>query len=281
MTIRLNPRWLLISALFFSLQLCRAQVQVPPTLSFDLGSSNAPGTRLWDVGGSYNLNLLVDQRSGIEVPVQLSFTLVQDASGKLSTVSNDFQSLVISDNSLFAITPQISGKVTGSGGFARVHFAIHFSGSGNLAAHNDVPVEGSLTVDAETDPSTNQLTSVKCKFSASFSGFSSLKGPTQFATDLPPGIDGSWNLTLQLVALGKVNGTGTINTPSRSLGLGLSGAFKGGTFKIKARGANDVQDAQDGTGCTATILLSPPFDSLVLNGKFLGQKLSISTQPPE
>ena len=281
MTIRLNPRWLLISALIFSLQLCRAQVQVPPTLSFDLGSSNAPGTQLWDVGGSYSVNLLVDERSGLEVPVQISFTLIQDANGKLSTVSNDFQSLVISDNSLFAITSQISGKVTGSGGFARVHFTIHFTGSGNLAAHNDVPVEGSLTVDAEPDASTGQLVGVKSKFSAGFSGFSSLRGTTQFAAGLPPGIDGSWNLTLQLVALGKVSGTGTINTPSRSLGLDLSGAFKGGIFKVKARGANDVQDAQDGTGSSATIFLSPPFDSIVLNGKFLGQKLSISTQPPE
>jgi hypothetical protein len=274
MTIRLNPRWLLISALIFSLQLCRGQVLVPPTISFDLGPSVAPQSALWDVGGFYSLNLLVDERSGLEVPVQLTFNLIQDANGKLSAVSNDFQSLIISDTSLFAITSQISGKVTGGGGFARVHFTIRFSGSGNLAAHNDVPVNGFLTVDAETDPSTNLLFDVKSKFSANFSGFSSLKGTTQFTTDLPPGIDGSWNLTLQLVALGKLSGTGTINTPSRSLGLDLSGAFKGGTFKVKARGANDVQDAQDGTGSTATILLADPFDSLVLNGKLLGQKVS-------
>jgi hypothetical protein len=61
------------------------------------------------------------------------------------------------------------------------------------------------------------------------------------------------------------------------LGLDLNGAFKGGIFKIKAKGANNVQDAQDGTGSSATIFLTTSFDSLVLNGKFLGQKLSIST----
>jgi hypothetical protein len=278
MTIRLNPRWLLVSALLFSLQFSRAQVQVPPTLSFDLGTTDAPGTELWDIGGSYNLNLLVEQRNGIEVPIQLSFNLIQDANGKLSTISNDFQSLSISDNSVFAIVPRISGKVTGSAGIARVHFTVQFSGSGTVAGINDVPVNGSLTVDAETDASTGQLVGVKVsKFSANVTGFSGLHGQAQFAVDLPPGVDGSWNLTLQLVALSKVVGTGTINTPSRSLGLDLNGAFKGGIFKIKAKGANNVQDAQDGTGSSATIFLTTSFDSLVLNGKFLGQKLSIST----
>ena len=33
MTIRLNPRWLLISVLLFSLQFCRAQTEIPPYVS--------------------------------------------------------------------------------------------------------------------------------------------------------------------------------------------------------------------------------------------------------
>ena len=206
MTIRLNPRWLLISALMFSLQFCRAQVQVPANLSFNLGTTDAPpASQLWDVGGSYGLSLLVVQKSGIEVPVQISFNLIQAANGKLSTVSNDFgQGLDISDNSFFAITPSISGKVTGVGGIARVHFTVRFNGNGTLAGHPDVPVSGSLTVDAETDSNSGQLVGVKVsKFSASFPGFSTLKGQAQFGSDLPPGVDGSWNLTLQLVALAK------------------------------------------------------------------------------
>jgi hypothetical protein len=282
MTIRLNPRWLLVSALMLSLQFCRAQVEVPSNLSFDLGTTDAPPTsQLWDVGGSYSVSLLVEQKSGIEVPIILTFNLIQAANGKLSTVSNDFgQGLDVSSNSFFAITPSISGKVTGAGGIARVHFTVRFKGIGTLAGHPNVPVSGSLTIDAETDASSDQLVGVKVsKFSAGFSGFSSIKGTTLFASDLPPGVDGSWNLSLQLVALGKVTGTGIITTPSRTLGLDMNGAFKGGIFKIKAKGATDVQDTQSGVGSTANIILTTAFDSITLNGKILGQKLSFSTAP--
>jgi hypothetical protein len=212
----------------------------------------------------------------------LSFNLIQYSNGMLSGAPNDFQGLTLSDSSFFVITSRINGKVTGFGGVARVHFTVRFSGSGTLAGHEGVPVTGSLTVDAETDPSTDQLVGVKfSKFSANFMGFSSLNGQVDFSSALPPGIDGSWNLNLQLVALGKVSGTGTIVTPSRVLGLDLTGAFKGGMFKIKAKGANDVPDALDGTGSSATIFLQSPFDSLGLNGKLLGQKISFSTLPPD
>lgn len=284
MTIRFNPRWLLVSALMFSLQFCRAQVQFPSTLSFNMGPAVAQETQLWDFGGSYSLSLLVEERNGIEVPIVLTFNLIQSANGKLSTVSNDFgQGLDISDNSFFAITPRISGRVTGVGGIARAHFTVRFSGSGTLAGHPDtVPVSGSLTVDAEADGSTNQLIGVKMsKFSASFSSFGSLKGQVRdFSAELPPGVDGSWNLTLQAVALNKVVGTGIIHTPSRSLGLDLSGTFKNDIFKIKAKGANDVQDTQSGSGSSATMILTSEFNSLTLNGKILGQKIVFSEVPP-
>ena len=277
MTIRLNPRWLLVSTLMFSLQFCRAQVQVPSSISFDLGPNVSADSALWDVSGSYSLDLVVHQRSGIDVPIQLSFSLIQDASGKLTTVSNDIQGLTINGNSFFTITPQVSGKVTGIGGVARVHFTVRFRGSGNVGGVNDVPISGSLSVDSETDAESDQLIGVKSKFSASLSGFSSLNGQVDFSSALPPGIDGSWNLTLQIVALSKIGGTATIDTHSRTLGFDLSGKFKAGTFKIKAMGANDVQDAQNGSGSSATILLSDPFDSITsFTGKILGQKMSFS-----
>ena len=57
----------------------------------------------------------------------------------------------------------------------------------------------------------------------------------------------------------------------------MSGAFKNDIFKIKAKGANDVQDTQSGIGSSATIFLTTAFDSITLNGKFLGQKLSFSS----
>jgi hypothetical protein len=272
MTIRLNPRWLLISALLFSLQFCRAQVEVPPTISFDLGDSNAPETQLWDLNGSYALNLEVVGRNGASVPVQLTFVLLQDPKGKLSSTEG-FQGLTFNDdvNSSFGVTVKITGKVTGSAGTARAHFVIHFAGSGSLGGQS-TDVNGSVTVDAFTDTSTGELVGAKSsKFSAQFPGLNSISGKADFAMPLPT--DGSWNLTLRLVGVTKLTGTGIITTPSRNLGLDLAGKFKSGLTKVKAKGAGDVPDASNGTGTSATIILPDTFDTIQFDGKVLGQKM--------
>jgi hypothetical protein len=281
MTIRLNPRWLLISTLLFSLQLGRAQV-LPGTLSFDLGSSNAADTKLWDVGGNYQVNLLLQERHAV-LPIQLAFTLVQDSAGKLTSPVDDVGSVVLSDNdSVLAILYRVTGKVSGSGGIARVHFSIRMSGSGTLAGQNVDSFTGSFSVDAETDPTTLQLMGSKSsKFSGNFPGLSSVKGKAELVTDLPQGDDGSWNLSMQLVALSKLTGTGVITTPHRNMGLDLSGSTKNGVFKVKARGANDVPNTTSGIGSSATFLLADPFDSIVVKGKLLGQKVSFSSQQQE
>lgn len=279
MTIRLNPRWLLISALLFSLQFVRAQVVVPGTISFDLGGTNAGAdTRLWDISGPYQLNLMLLERNGIQVPLTLGFTLVQDADGKLSSPVGDTGTVVISDNdSVFATAYKITGKVTGSAGTARVHFSIRMSGTGTLAGQENVPIDATFSLDAETDTSTgtNELFNTKSsKFSASFKNVSSVRGIAAVETPLPAGVDGSWNLTMKFVALSRLTGTAVIQTSSRNMGLDLSGSFKKSTFKIKAKGALDVPNTTSGLGSSASILLTPTFDSIQLKGKLLGQKLS-------
>src|ERR1700743_3804655 len=282
MTIRLNPRWLLISALLFSLQLCRAQV-VPPTISFDLGPSNSPESQLWDVGGAYTVELVVTEKNGVQVPVEISFNLVQDANGKLSSPTNDIQGVVINNNSVFLVTPKITAKGTGSGGAARVHFTVKVHGSGQLGGNNVNSFNASLTVDAEADAANGTLLvgNKSSKFSASFPGQGSLHGTADFSTPLAPGVDGHWNLTLQLVAISKVTGTGIITTQNRAMGLEVNGNVKNGQFKLTAKGTPNVQDTVTGVGSSATILMSSPFDTITLKGKILGQKLLFSfTQPP-
>jgi|GEM_PF-3047423 len=282
MTIRLNPRWLLLPALLFSLQFCRAQIVVPPSISFDLGGTNSPASQLWDLNGSYVLNFTVEQPNGTAVPVQLSFTLIQSPSGKLSNPTNEFgDTLTISDSTL-AIFPHITGKVTGSDGTARVHLIVRFTGSGTLAGRNVNSFSGQFTIDAETAAATDspdgipELVGIKpSNFSASFPGLANFKGQVpDFVAPLLPGVDGTWNLTLDMVALNKVTGTATATTPSEVLGFDLGGAFKGGIFDVKAKGVNGVPGAVNGTGSSAIILLPPDFSSITLNGKILGQKLS-------
>jgi hypothetical protein len=280
MTIRFNARWLLVPVLLFSLQFCRAQVVLPSTLSFDLGSSNAPDTQLWDLSGNYQLDVTVVNKSGSATEMRLAFVLQQDARGKLSNPTNEnFGELDLGDNSYFAVAPHITGKVTGSGGIAMIHFTIRFNGNGILAGQQVNAFSGTLTVDAETDPTTGLLTGTKvCKFSANFPGLKTISGVIpNFTTLMPQGANATWNLSLQLAGLKRLVGTGIVTTPSRALGLDLSGTLKSGTATVRAIGANNVANTSiGGPGLSATIQSIDPFDSIFFKGKLLGQKLIFS-----
>jgi hypothetical protein len=281
MTIRLNPRWLLVSALLLSLQFCRAQIVVPPTLSFDLGTSNSPESALWDLNGSYVVDLQVAGRNGLAANVEIGFTLIQSPSGALSTTTNELSNVSVvfnGDNqSAFAGIGKITGKVTGFGGIARAHFTVRFIGAGSLGGQN-TDINGSFTVDADTDPSTGKLTGTKLSnFSANFPGLNSISGKAEFETDLPS--DGTWNLTLNMVGINKITGSGVIATPLQSLGIDLAGKFKNGLFVIKTKGGTDVPNTVSGVGVLGTILLPDTFDTIQFNGKLLGQKLSFNVTP--
>jgi len=285
MTIRFNPRWLLVSALLFSLQFCRAQIVVPPTLSFALGTTDAPESALWDLNGSYVVDLQVAGKNGLAANVEIGFSLIQSPSGALSTSTNELSNVSVvfnGDNqSAFAAVGKITGKVTGFGGIARAHFVVRFAGSGSLGGRN-TDIQGSFTVDAETDPSTGQLVGTKLSnFSANFPGLNSISGKGEFATGLPS--DGTWNLTLNLIGINKITGSGVIATPLQNLGLDLAGKFKSGLFFIKAKGATDVPDAGNGIGLMGTVLLPDTFDTIQFSGRLLGQKLAfnVTTVTPE
>lgn len=278
MTIRLNARWLLVPAFLFCLQfsfLCRAQVDVPPTVSFDLGDADHPDTQLWDLSGSYRFDLLLEQPDGVEVPVRLGFVLIQDGNGRLSSPAQDnTEEMEYGDNGFFAVHPRVIGKVTGSGGTARVHLSIHVTGNGQLAGVNVNSLNAFFKVDAESDPTTGNLLGTRtAKISLDFGGKGRVHGKVfDFATPMPQGANATWTLSLQMAVLHRITGTGTITTPSRVLGLDLNGAFRHGAFKVLAKGANNVPNAVDGRGCKAKIQLPTTFDSLLLNGKLLGQR---------
>ncbi|HWD94672.1 MAG TPA: hypothetical protein VG938_20250 [Verrucomicrobiae bacterium] len=279
MTIRFNPRWLLVPILLLSLQFCRAQVVVlPSNISFNLGGSDAPDTQLWDLGGNYLLDMMVVNNRGAATEVRVSFALVQDASGRLSSITEaNFGELDLGDNSFFAVVPRVTGKVTGSGGTAQVHFTVRMTGNGTLAGQTVNSLNASVTVNAETDATTGLLTG-SAKFSASFPGFLSVNGRAQdFSTPMPQGANAAWNLSLQLAGLSKLTGTGIITTSSRPLGLDLSGKLKNGVANISAHGADNVANTVPGaTGLSATMQLADPFDSIFFKGKLLGQRFVFS-----
>jgi hypothetical protein len=273
MRIRFNPRWLLISALLFSLQFCRAQVVTPPPLSFDLGT--VTGTQLWDLTGAYTLNLTVSQNNGVQVPLNLVFSMVHDGRGNLSGPTNDLQTLILADNNFFPVFYVVKGKVTGFNGTARARFTIRLisAGPGDVGGLQVQNFGGTITVDAETDSETQELVG-SAKINANFGSFGTLRGPIDFSTALPSGVDGTWTLSMQFLALNKVGGTASVIMPNDTFGLNVSGAFKSDVFQLKSRGANNVENTLSGIGSTATIFIGSDFSLIFLNGKLLGQRVS-------
>jgi hypothetical protein len=279
MRIRFNPRWLLISALVFFLQIGRSQT-LPGTISFDLGAEDAPGTQLWDLSGTYRFDLILVQKNGLETPFGMTFNMVQDAQGRLFGVTNDLQDLEFGDNSTFIINYTINGKVNGSAGIGHAVFTIRVSGSGFLAGQEVDFFTGTITVDATTDPATGQLIGNKpTKVNLTFPGFGVLKGSADFLTALPPGVDGTWNLSLQLAPLSTISGSAIIGTPSKDVGMDVTGNFKNNLFKLQLTGANDVANTVSGFGSSAKVFLTSDLSSLQLNGKLLGQKMGFIFPP--
>ncbi len=276
MTIRLNPRWLLISAVLFSLQFCRAQTEIPPSLSFDLGPSVAPETQLWDLTGDYDLHFDITANNGLSIPVEVSFSLNQDASGKLTGSAGNVSGLVFNndDNSAFAITTKIAGKVNGSGGFARAHFTVHFSGNGSFGGIQNVVVSGSFTVDADT--SSGDLSGRVKDFRSKIGNLNRINGRSDFSANLPT--DGSWNLSLNVAGLTQFVGVGAINMPQHSFGIDLKGKFNNNlaVIALQAKGAGDVPNTISGKGSNPKIFLTPSFDTLQVEGRVLGQRMSFN-----
>lgn len=280
MTIRFNLRYLLISALLFSFRVCHAQSNVTGTVTFSFGDT--PATQLWDLSGGYSLNLVVNQRNGIQVPLQVGFNLVEDARGNLTAPSGDFQALTLGDGTLFTVTYTITGKVTGSGGAARARFTIRMTGNGTVGGITVNSMSAIFVVDAQPN-SDDGLLHGPARFSAKFSnGVEGVSGTIDdIATALPSGVDGTWTLTLQVAAFNSLSGSAVVTTSSRSFGFIVSGPFDQSTGDFNASlhgvGTSAVPNTMvSGAGSNARVRVDTSFNLLVLDGKLMGQSLFVS-----
>ena len=266
MRIRINLRWLLVPALFFTLQLCRAN---NVTFNFDTNS-----TPVFDLSGLYSFTLSLQEPNGATIPVSLAFNMHQDAAGRLHGFSNDVQSVDIDENSSFTVTYSISGSVTGPDLAPTAHFVVHFVGNGSSSGRPNGAFSATLLVDAAIDSGTLALDPIKpIRFIARLPQ-TSVRGIDSTSTiPLPPGQDGSWSLNLQFDTLNRVIGTATVTTPSQSLGFNLSGIFNG-QYKLKAIGARDVANTVSGVGSTVTILLDQGLDLQSFSGRIMGQRVA-------
>jgi hypothetical protein len=284
MRIRLNLRSVLFLALLISSTLCRAQT-VPGNLTFTFGTTN-DGTQLWDLTGTYAVNMTVNTKQGLQVPVSLGFSIRQDAAGNLRGVVGDFQGLSINDVALVGVSYTLSGKVTGSGGKAEAKFVVRFSGNASIGEFQNVNFSAVLSVDAVPNSGDGQLEGV-AKFSSHFAGIGH-EGVTgtipDFAALLPAGVDGSWTLNLQMIGGNSLAGSATIATgPGEVLGFNVTGPVNASSAVARLSGIRGglVTQTISAAGSKITILSDVTFDDFSLGGKVMGQKLVAIPTPPQ
>ena len=276
MSIRFNFRYLLVSALLFSLPVCRAQITVPSTAIVSFGQT--PDTLLWDLSGTYSLNLVVNEHNGIQVPLTFSYNLIEDAEGNLHGVTNDIQYLTIG-GAPFTMAYTITGKITGSGGAATARFTIRIFGNGTVGNQNINTFSAVMTVVASPNPDDGNLEGV-ARFSARFSsGIEGVSGTIpQFSAALPPGVDGTATLNFQIAGFSSVVGTATLTTSSRTLGFLVEGPLRNGVFNCALKGSAAVQDIDtSGVGSNGRAQIDSAFDTAEVTGKFMGQKFNFET----
>ena len=269
--VRQASRLLLVSAISFATAWgARAQNTVSNQavssgpVGFFFTNSNAT---VYDLSGGYLFEQQAVARGGMPLDLSLGFSVQQDAAGRLrgSGVTN-----VQIGNDLVAARYTVNGSMSGGGGKpARARFSVRWqaqdAGAGASSAFT-ITVQYNLEV---MQGLLNGTARGRAKFGKS--GSSGINTSIA-AVPLPAGVDGSWNMTLDIQAL---RGAGSINLPNgRSLRGSLAGNFsaRAALKRLKLAGVGGDR------GTTLSFGFLPASSALQsLSGKVLGQTVNLKS----
>lgn len=262
MITRFKNWWLVVSSLLISAQLCSAQAP-SGILNFSFDNS----LPIWDLSGGYHIALVNTDKNGQTTPVEFDVVINQDTRGQLSGTG---ESIVQIGENFVAGAYEVKGSIRRQGGVTVVDLSVKINGQDTFAGKPNIAY--SLNVDTKAkvdiDDAGNGVLIGESKINASFRGLGNLKGTSDFSLGLPAGMDGSWELMLNVIPLGKkLGGTAVITlSNNRTLGFDLSGKTSGGASQANLKG----------TGGSEPSHLNITFDEEsagVENGEVLGQAL--------
>jgi hypothetical protein len=268
---------LFAAVLLSSLQFCSAQTQTNVTDFFAFGP---PLTPVWDISGTYQITNRV-QRTILQ-PLEIVFRDLHfdvDSHGHLQGA--DTIIVMVGDDPV-AGDYKASGKISGGGAKTRVNLSIRCNGHGIVAG-----VDTSYTVSAKynlvVDPANLTLVG-KTSGNANFANLGGGKLNSAFALPLLPGVDGRWNVTLDVVPLTKLAGTGLITVDNYTAPDGTTGPATGRTLTTKVTGSVPKKSSAaklklSGSGSSAGTKLTLSFPVIggptnqvaTAQGKVLGQ----------
>jgi hypothetical protein len=226
--------------------------------SFDFG---LPGKPVWDISGTYTLSPAVSESTSVVLPV----TITQDSKGMLTGSGT---ATVAIDGIPSSGTYTVKGKVTNSGGVARINATVKLSGSG-MVQGLETAYSLSANYALEIDPGTRTVYG-SARGSAKAAGIGSGPVIEDFSTTLPSTMDGGWKLQMNLVPGGsKLGGNASVVlSNNRILDLGVKGNFssKNGKSMISLSGLGDAK------GTTLKVMgTNDALAPVTVKGKILGQ----------
>lgn len=208
----------------------------PPSGALSYSLTN----RLWDLTGSYALNCAFRGAGGKLITSSYGVEIGQDGRGFLRGAGQNI--LILVGNVPFAASYTAKGKVTRSHGVSRAVLEVRLYGDTDLIpgrlTHFRITAVYKVT---QFDPASGVLRGT-VRANANFPGIGGGSATTDFSAPLPGGMDGTWNLNLNVIPFRTLGGNATVTLSNgRTLDFSLKGHYSSGsdTSKLKLTGAGD------------------------------------------
>jgi hypothetical protein len=273
----IKSRLLTAALILSSLSLVSAQTPPSGSLSFSFDPAEYPP--VFDLTGTYDFNQTLWGANSFAIPVEFALNdVTMDRTGHLK-FTDAAATVVTIGSEAAAATTKMSGTVSRSGNVTKAVLSVKMSGNDTVFGKNNTRFSISLTYNLEV--TTSGLTGT-VKGSASFSGLGSGKINDTISLDLPANCTGAWTDNMNLLALKKLGGSGTIVLSNgRSLPVNISGSYSYNVKKSPFGTAKLTQTGYgtDSSGSSLSLTLvnntnaANGFDVIALKGKILGQSI--------
>jgi hypothetical protein len=242
MTTSTKCRLLFAVLLLFAIPVCFSQQAPSGEVDFSFNSSNAPA--VYDLTGAYTLSQNVQGVGGTTVPLSIGVTLIQNSRGVIKGSGITTATLGSGTTaSTFAGFYNANGRITSlADGTRRANLNVHMHNTDIVAGvRSSFNISAHYVLDVTPDGFSGSV-----RGSAQFSGLGSGRIDSPVAAPLPPGIDGSWGVSMNILPLGKLTGTASITVSNSVFGplqMRLSGRFDQ-TTGLSIVNLNGIKGAQ-------------------------------------
>ncbi len=282
----MKNRLLAFAILALSLPLAHGQEAPTGTITYNFSAAAFP---IWNFSGPYGFS---QQMVGLGGPVGLSYGLSINHSLE-GQLSGSGTTIVTIGEDVAAAQYVVSGSVSRGGNTTHAVFTVSLAGSGlDYIGGQRRNFHISLSYNLMVDPDTltwiayGNVPAVQGTVSIAGLGSAKVLAGEDFAVALPPGVDGAWSVSMDIVALSRLGGTATISIDSAAppgqpiylpttlvLGANISGNFRPVSELSQLR----LSALPGSTPASLDMIIvsgNPQF--LAVTGKILGQSVRFS-----